>query len=61
VVPVFCQGTFELMPKGSWRSRPGKVTLRIGEPIPTTGLSYDDRGRLAELARKQLIAMGARE
>ncbi|HLG05762.1 MAG TPA: lysophospholipid acyltransferase family protein [Gemmatimonadales bacterium] len=61
VVPVLCGGTFDLMPKGSWRPRPGTVTIRIGEPIPTTGMNYDDRGRLADLTRKQLLAMGARE
>ncbi|HEV8599949.1 MAG TPA: lysophospholipid acyltransferase family protein [Gemmatimonadales bacterium] len=61
VLPVFCEGTFELMPKGSWSPKPGSVTLRLGEPIPTTGMSYEDRARLADETRAALVAMGARE
>ena len=61
VVPVFCGGTFELMPKGSWSPRPGTVTLRIGEPISTKGMSYEDRGELAERTRAALLGMGAVE
>lgn len=61
VVPVFCEGTFELMPKGSWSPKPGRVTLKLGEPIPTAGMSYEDRARLADATRAALITMGARE
>jgi 1-acyl-sn-glycerol-3-phosphate acyltransferase len=61
VVPVCCLGTYELMPRGSWSPKPGTITLRIGETIPTAGMSYDDRTRLAEQARGALLALGARE
>jgi len=61
VVPVLCEGTFELMPKGSWSPRPGRVTLKLAEPIATLGMSYEDRARLADQTRAVLVAMGARE
>ena len=61
VIPIFCEGTFELMPRGSWAPKPGKVTLRIGQSISTQGLEYDDRARLADQTRAALLAMGARE
>jgi 1-acyl-sn-glycerol-3-phosphate acyltransferase len=61
VVPIFCENTYELMPRGSWSPRQGTVTLRIGAPIPTAGLGYDDRDRVADATRKALIALGARE
>jgi 1-acyl-sn-glycerol-3-phosphate acyltransferase len=59
VIPVLCEGTFAALPKGSMTPRRGTVTLRIGDPIPTTGLSYEDRNPLSQSARAQLVAMGA--
>jgi 1-acyl-sn-glycerol-3-phosphate acyltransferase len=60
VVPVYCENTFALMPKGCFSPRPGTVILHIGAPIPTAGLRYDDRAALAERTRAELIKMGAR-
>jgi len=61
VLPVFCENTYALMPRSSWSPTPGEVTIRIGTPIVTIGLTYEDRNRLAEEARRQLLAMGAQE
>jgi 1-acyl-sn-glycerol-3-phosphate acyltransferase len=61
VIPVYCENTYELMPRGSWSPKPGTVTLRIGEPIPTAGLGYDARDRLSKQAHAAIVAMGARE
>ncbi len=60
VIPVLCDGTFELMPRGSWSPRPGTVRLVIGAPIPTVGMDYDARTTLAERCRAALLAMGAK-
>jgi 1-acyl-sn-glycerol-3-phosphate acyltransferase len=59
VVPVLCRETFATLPKGSLTPRRGTVTLHVGDPIPTTGLSYEDRTPLSQSARAQLVAMGA--
>jgi len=61
VVPIFCENTFALMPRGSWSPKPGTVTLKIGEPIPTTGLDFEARDALARRAREAILAMGAVE
>lgn len=61
VVPVFCANTYELMPRGSFSPRPGTVTLRVGVPIPTAGLGYEDRDGLARQARTALVGLGAKE
>jgi 1-acyl-sn-glycerol-3-phosphate acyltransferase len=61
VIPVYCHNTYELMPRRSWSPKRGTVTLRIGAPIPTAGLSYSDRDALADRVRKAMVSLGARE
>ena len=46
IVPTLIHGTREMMPKGSFRVRPGTVDLHFLEPIETAGLDYDDRADL---------------
>ncbi len=50
VVPVVIRGTLEIMPKGSFRIRSGHIVLTFLDPIPTTGLGYDDRDALTARA-----------
>jgi 1-acyl-sn-glycerol-3-phosphate acyltransferase len=59
VIPVYCENTYALLPKGSFSPKPGTITIHIGEPIPTAGMQYDDRADLAERTRAELIKMGA--
>ena len=42
VVPVYCGGAFDLMPRRSWSPRPGTVRLMVGNPISTAGMTYDE-------------------
>ena len=52
VVPVVCRGTRRLMPRGSRMAVvPGDVEIVIAAPVPTTGLTYDDRDALAATVR----------
>lgn len=60
VVPVVIEGAFERTPKGSLAVRPGRVTVRVGAPIPTDGLTAEDRGPLSEQVRVAMLALGAR-
>lgn len=46
VVPVALTGTREAMPRGSLLLRPGRVRVSVGEPIPTEGLSTENRHQL---------------
>ncbi|MSP60296.1 MAG: 1-acyl-sn-glycerol-3-phosphate acyltransferase [Myxococcales bacterium] len=49
IVPVAVDGTHRVLARGGFKLRPGKVRIRIGEPIPTVGLKQRD---LAELVRR---------
>ncbi|MEA2691224.1 MAG: 1-acyl-sn-glycerol-3-phosphate acyltransferase [Acidobacteriota bacterium] len=59
VVPVALEGAGRIIPPGgSFRIRPGRVRVVVGEPIPTAGLRRDDRaalGRQAERAVAELL------
>jgi 1-acyl-sn-glycerol-3-phosphate acyltransferase len=57
VVPMALIGTRHVMPMGSGTIRRGKVRLRIGNPIPTIGLTPHDRETLIEQARKQIVQL----
>ena len=48
VVPVAVFGSRRVMEKGSWKISPGTVTIRVGHPIETTGLTLRDRDRLSK-------------
>jgi 1-acyl-sn-glycerol-3-phosphate acyltransferase len=47
VVPIIVHGTIEVLPRGSFWARAGTVHVHFLEPVPTLGLSYDDRDALA--------------
>lgn len=47
VVPVAISGSEKVLPFGSGTVSPGNVLVRIGDPIPTAGLTVKDRGPLA--------------
>jgi 1-acyl-sn-glycerol-3-phosphate acyltransferase len=52
IVPVAVSGGREAMHKGSPWVRPVHVTVRIGKPIPTEGLTLDDRDELIRRVRE---------
>jgi 1-acyl-sn-glycerol-3-phosphate acyltransferase len=51
IIPVAVQGGRTAMRKGSAVVRPVKVSVRIGKPIPTAGLTIDDRDALIDRVR----------
>jgi 1-acyl-sn-glycerol-3-phosphate acyltransferase len=54
VVPVAIRGGRNAMRKGSAIVRPVHVTVRIGTPIPTAGLTLDDRDTLIDRVRGEV-------
>lgn len=60
LVPVYVHNTFQILPKGAWRLRRRPIRIRIGEPIPTAGMTLDDRERLQRLARAAILDLRAR-
>ena len=61
IVPLLVHGTIPMMPKGSFRIRGGTAHLHFLPPIPTTGLGYEDRDRLAVMTRAAIGAALERE
>jgi 1-acyl-sn-glycerol-3-phosphate acyltransferase len=51
VVPVYIPDAWKILAPGTIRIRPGSVEIRFGEPIPTEGLTVEDRGALADQTR----------
>lgn len=56
-VPVYIAGARALMPRGGFVPRPGTVEVRIGAPISTAGLGYEDRDVLRDRCWQAMSAM----
>lgn len=57
VVPVAIEGSRRCLPPDGFRPRPGVVRVKVGAPIPTTGLQRDDLPELVQRARQALSEM----
>jgi len=57
LVPIAIIGTREILPMHGTVFHPGQVLLRIGDPIPTQGLTLRDRQALTEAAHEQVAAL----
>jgi len=57
IVPVAISGGRDAMRKGSAIVRPVNVHVRIGEPVPTAGMSVDDRDHLIAVVRERIEAL----
>lgn len=57
IVPVYCAGTFTIMPKGSLFVRPHPVTVVFGSPIATEGLTYEAREEVLRRTRAAIEAL----
>lgn len=47
IVPVAFVGSYSVLPKGSFFTRPGTITIRIGDPVIVTGSTGKDKQELA--------------
>ena len=64
IVPVAVQGGRGAMRKGSAIVRPASVTVRVGKPIETAGLTVNDRDAVSSRLRnavQKLLAEGPLE
>jgi 1-acyl-sn-glycerol-3-phosphate acyltransferase len=57
IVPVAVTGGRDAMRKGSAFVRPVTVSVRIGQALPTAGLTLDDRDALIERVRGEIEAL----
>jgi len=54
ILPVGLEGPRLVLPPNQGIVRPGPVTVRIGEPIPTAGLGVSNRRQLTERVRSEI-------
>jgi 1-acyl-sn-glycerol-3-phosphate acyltransferase len=52
ILPLVQSGAFEIARKGSLNIRPGKVTVTIAPPVPSSGYSRETVGELIESVRR---------
>ena len=57
VVPLGLIGTREILPRNSKVIHPGKVTVKVGEPVNTEGLTSKDREALAQLLHSKVAEL----
>lgn len=56
VVPVTVSGSTRITPKRSLRVESGEVKIVYGKPIPTEGMTAEDRFALADMVREGITA-----
>ena len=56
IVPVALAGTHELMPKGGFRIRSGRVTVKVLEALEASDYAVDQRDRLVSEVRGRIAA-----
>jgi 1-acyl-sn-glycerol-3-phosphate acyltransferase len=54
IVPVGLEGARRCLPKHSYLLRPGRITVRFGDPIPTAGLGVTAKAELMHAVRRQM-------
>ena len=57
IVPTAVIGSRAILKKGDWRINKGRIIVRFGEPIPTTGYSETNRDDLITLVRSRIEQM----
>lgn len=57
IVPMALCGTGAVALKGEWKLKSNQIELRIGKPIDTNGLTYDDRNDLTEKVYKAVVQL----
>lgn len=57
IVPAAVSGTRAMLPKGSWRVRGGRITLRFGPPIATADYGEEGRDALIAAVRDRIAAL----
>jgi 1-acyl-sn-glycerol-3-phosphate acyltransferase len=57
VVPIGLVNTGKVLPMHSLLLRPGNIEIHVGDPIPTAGMTIQDRGRLSELLHDRVAEL----
>jgi 1-acyl-sn-glycerol-3-phosphate acyltransferase len=56
IVPVSISGGRRIMPKERFAIYPGRVRITLQDPVPTQGLTHEDRDALIQRVRQAILA-----
>jgi 1-acyl-sn-glycerol-3-phosphate acyltransferase len=59
LVPIYVANTFQILPKAHILLRPRPITIYFDEPIPTEGMTYEDREELLQRSHGAILRMRA--
>ena len=59
IVPVGIRGNFEVRPKSSWRTHPGRVEIHYGRPVSPEEYAVRDREMLMEVVHGEVARLAA--
>lgn len=57
MVPVAISGTYDILPKGRLLARPGRITIRVGRPVDTSGFTMKQKHELADLVHDRVAEL----
>ncbi|MCB2182029.1 MAG: 1-acyl-sn-glycerol-3-phosphate acyltransferase [Desulfobulbaceae bacterium] len=57
IVPVGISGTFDILPKGKLLAKPGRVVIRVGNPVPTSDYTVKEKHELAERIKNDVAKL----
>ena len=57
IVPVGIHGSMQVRHKGSYRIRPGRITVSCGRPLDVGQYGVRDKARLMEDVRRRVKAL----
>ena len=57
IIPVALIGTMDILPMHSVNVKPGRVEMRVGAPIDTTGFTLRDRAALTAILRERIVEL----
>ena len=57
IVPVALVGTYELLPMNTYHIKSRPLEMRVGEPIPTTGLTGHDMEALSQRVQQAMASL----
>lgn len=60
IVPIALVGMYDLLPMNTYHIKPRPLEMRIGEPIPTEGMTLRDLERLSETVRTKMVGLYTR-
>jgi 1-acyl-sn-glycerol-3-phosphate acyltransferase len=57
IVPIALVGTYELLPMDTYHIKSRPIEMRVGEPIPTAGLTLRDMDKLSARVQSEMEGM----